>query len=469
MKNYQYSSEKEILNHAKILEGLTFFEIEKLSAFKHERNKKNKGDQGNFIEKFGFGIEGNNLVEPDFIDAKIELKVCPLKISRGQLVVKERTKICSINYKNLVKEVWFDSSARKKLRKILFVFYHWNKNSWGNQKIEKVVLWQLKSDEALISQEWRSIKEVVKQGRAHLLTESWYKALSPNTSGSGGGADNVEQPIQNISKFAKKRAFSLKRPFVNQYWESLIYPNSFESVQETLELKVEDDIEKKLIKLFGSFVGKSIQEISKELNIEVGNAKNTTNLIIKRILKFRNFSSRIKEFEQAGIVIKTVPVNKNNNYKPYEATSFPVVRFKELIQDRDYYCSSLSEQLTRIFFIPIHREKRNTPLPKAILLQPFFWSPDQKEEETIRNEWKATIDIIKKGIKVEKVSWGESFRESNNLPKSSGTKILHMRPHAKDSTDRDEDAYGTSVTKQSFWLNQKFVQKIISQSFRSFR
>jgi len=277
-------------------------------------------------------------------------------------------------------------------------------------------------------------------------------------------ADNIKQPVQHISRFAKKRAFSLKRPFVNQYWESLIRPESFESIQETLELKFEDNIEEKLIKLFGNFIGKSIQEVASELNIEVKNSKNATNLIIKRILKFRNFSSRIKEFEQSGIIIKTVPVNKNNNYKPYEATSFPVVSFKELIQNQDYYCSALSEQLARILFIPIHREKRNTPLSEAILLKPFFWSPDQKEEEIILKEWKVTIDTIKKGIRVKKVPWGESFRESNNLPKSSETKILHMRPHAKDSTDRDEDAYGTSITKQSFWLNQKFIQKIVSQS-----
>lgn len=464
MKSYQHSSEKEILSHAKTLEGLTFSEIEKLSACKHKRNKNNKGDQGNFIEKFGFGIENNNFAEPDFIGAKIELKICPLKISRNQLTVKERTKICSINYEKLAKETWLESSARKKLSKILFVFYRWDKDSWSSQKVEKITLWRIQPDESLISQEWRSTKEIVKQGRAHLLSEAWYKALSPSTSGSGGRADNVKQPFQHISRYAKKRAFSLKRPFVNQYWESLTRPESFESIQETLELKAEDNIEKKLIELFGPFIGKPIQEIAKELNIEVRSSKNATNLIIKRILKFRNFSSRIKEFEQSGIIIKTVPVNKNNNYKPYESTSFPVVSFKELIQDQDYYCSALSEQLARIFFIPIHREKRDTPLSEAILLKPFFWSPDQKEEKIIRDEWKMTINIIKKGIRVEKVSWGESFRESNNLPKSSETKILHMRPHAKDSTDRDEDAYGTSITKQSFWLNRNFIQKIVSQS-----
>jgi len=463
MKNYQHASEDEILEHAKTLEGLSFAQIDALNSQTHQRNHRNRGDQGNFIETFAFGIENNNLSDPDFITADIELKVCPLKISKEKLVVKERTKICSINYKELIKENWIESSARKKLKKILFVFYRWNKTSWDTQKIEKIILWHLKPDEALISQEWHSTRAIVKQGRAHLLTESWFKALSPNTSGSGGDADNVEQPIQNIEKYARKRAFSLKRPFVNQFWESIIDPDSFESIQESLNLPAEASIEDKLLELFQPLVGLTIGKISKNIGIEIKDAKNAANYMIKRILGFRSFSSKIKEFEQSGITIKTVPVNKDNNFKPYEHTSFPVVKFQDLIEESGYFNSSLSEQLNRILFIPIHREKRDTSIANATLLEPFFWSPDATEESIIQQEWQMTIDIIKKGIKIETVPWGDKTREQNNLPKSSNTKILHMRPHAKDSSDRDEYALGKSITKQSFWLNKHFMQSLISK------
>ena len=464
-RDYSMAVETDILERAEELEGKTFLDIagEDLSE---DINFVNKGNQGLFIEKFGFGISSNNDKDPDFKHAGIELKVCPLKFSKKQLVVKERTKICSINYKELIQENWLDSSARKKLRKILFVFYHWNNNSWNSQKIIKTVLWHLESDEVLISNEWRSTKEVVKQGNAHLLSESWYKALAPNTSGAGGDRDNVEQPIQIHSKYARRRAFSLKRPFVNQYWESLVSPDSFESIQENLNLSHEDNIEDKLLELFRPFINRPLGQICKELNIELRNAKNATNLIIKKILRFRSFSSKIKEFEQSGIKIKTVPVNKDIGYKPYEATSFPVVKFNELIQDEDYYNSALSEQLMRILFVPIHREKRDTPLADAILLNPFFWSPDEKQETIIKEEWGNAISIIKEGIEIKRVRWGNGFRETNNLPKSSETQILHMRPHAQNSQDRDVDPNGVSITKQSFWLNMSFVHSIISKSMR---
>jgi len=61
MKNYQHASEDEILEHAKTLEGLSFAQIVALNSQTHQRNCRNRGDQGNFIETFAFFM-GNALV-----------------------------------------------------------------------------------------------------------------------------------------------------------------------------------------------------------------------------------------------------------------------------------------------------------------------------------------------------------------------------------------------------------------------
>ena len=52
----------------------------------------------------------------------------------------------------------------------------------------------------------------------------------------------------------------------------------------------------------------------------------------------------------------------------------------------------------------------------------------------------------------------------SNIPKESETEIIHLRPHAQDSNDRDIDTFGTSAVKQSFWLNKKFVEKLLKKS-----
>ena len=60
----------------------------------------------------------------------------------------------------------------------------------------------------------------------------------------------------------------------------------------------------------------------------------------------------------------------------------------------------------------------------------------------------------------------KGFKEVSGLSKESETSIIHMRPHGRDSNDRDEDALGNSIVKQCFWLNKKFVQKLLNNSNR---
>ncbi|MFN5223910.1 MAG: hypothetical protein ACK5DJ_06965, partial [Bacteroidota bacterium] len=55
----------------------------------------------------------------------------------------------------------------------------------------------------------------------------------------------------------------------------------------------------------------------------------------------------------------------------------------------------------------------------------------------------------------------KGFVQKNNLPGESDTKYIHMRPHGRDSNDLD-DSIKVKITKQSFWFNKSFIQKLIS-------
>ncbi len=469
--NLDYSQENEdaILARASSLIGRSFEDISNLSQHSQDKlNNKNKGNAGNFIEQHWFGIKNNSTPEPDFSEAGIELKVCPLKFNKKSLVVKERTKICSINYLTLVNEVWSKSHAKRKLNKVLFVFYEYNNNNWQGQKVINTALWELPPNESLIETEWDKTKQTVANGLAHNLTERGYKVLSPCRSGSGGKdnkgnyRDLVKQP--NNDKLALKRAFSLKRPFVNQFWESLNNPERFESISDALSLSKEDNLEQELLNKIERYVGKTIGDISKELSIPIPNAKNAISIIINKIIGFHNTNSKIKEFEQAGILIKTIPI-KMKDLKPYEAISFPAIKFLEF-ENEEWDDSLLSEQLTRLFFVPVSRDKnKGVEIKNRVLEQPFFWSPSPLEEMTILNEWlqyqsevcngksKVTRHYSKKG----------TYREITGLSKESDTRIIHMRPHGRNRNDRDVDSFGNSFVKHSFWLNKVFIQKLAKQ------
>jgi len=461
--NYSQKTEVEILQHASLLEGRNLKYIQKESKNNDESiNTQNKGSVGLFIEKYWFGIDANSSEKPDFEKAAIELKVCPLKkTSKQGFKTKERTKICMINYEKLVKEQWKKSHARKKLNKILFIFYEFDKENWNKQRVIAVRLWSVNQDEKILEYEWEKTYKIVSQGNAHKLSEKGYQALAPSTAGTGR---EIKQPFNSI--LAKERAFSLKQSFVNQYWESIKKnPVSFESLLDTLNLKSAQEIEYKLTEIFDIYVGMSLGEIAKKNNIKIKlTAKNAVPIIFKNIIGLKSHKSKIKEFEQFGIQIKTVPVNKNNSFMPYEAMSFPAISLEEFSQEENYYDSDLYNYLSRIFIIPIHRNTRNaksSPIEKRTLERPFFWSPSDIELDIIQKEWKNYQNEVKDGkAKVIEIKNG---RETTGLTKSKDTEIIHMRPHA--SNNQDRDCYkGNSIVKQSFWLNTKFVQKIIQES-----
>jgi len=469
--NYDHTSQSSILARAALLKGKTFKYIAEKSPFPQDDvNTKNKGNAGNFVEWHWFGIENNARAEPDFDEAEIELKVCPIKTNKSQLAVKERTKICSIDYIKLYSEQWAKSHAKSKLNKILFIFYLYDKDDWWGQKVLNVALWRLSPNEHIIMPEWEKTRNQVREGYAHTLTERGFSVLSPSRSGSGGvdedgkQKDLVRQPNTTYETYALKRAFSLKRHFVNQYWDDVRRPKQFESVIETLDLFLSQDFEAALLDKLNSYKGRTIGQISRSFQIEVPNGKAAIPTIIKKAIGFKNVKSKIKEFEQLGVLIKVIPV-KTGCLTLYESVSFPKIDFKEFVEE-SWEDSSLSEQLTRILFVPVSRNKnKGIAIQDRILEESFYWSPSADEIAVIKGEWLRYQDEFKSGVTIQKVpaNTKKGYKEVTSLPKESDTKIIHMRPHGSDSNDRDIDTYGTSIVKHSFWLNKKFVNNLIKQ------
>ena len=98
--------------------------------------------------------------------------------------------------------------------------------------------------------------------------------------------------------------------------------------------------------------------------------------------------------------------------------------------------------------------------------------PHEDLYRTVYQGWKRTQDVVKSGVILKKVSWGDSYRVQNNLPTSKENRIIHIRPHAskafylfEDGTtfgngsisDSDELPDGRRMTKQSFWLNNSYI------------
>jgi DNA mismatch repair endonuclease MutH len=469
LNNYDNTNIESIINYANKLVGKTIKDVLNTSKDKVEVNIKNKGSIGTLLEKYWFGIEPNSSPLPDFDKVGVELKIIPLIKQKTKISVKERTKVCSIDYKKLIHETWDKSHVKEKLNKVLFIYYLYDKDDILQSKIYKIDLWKLNenNNEFIIKIDWLNVQKKVCDGYAHELSESISKVLSASRSGSGGKdkfgkeKDLVIQPNQIFEKEALKRAFSLKQSFTNQRWNEL-KKVKYESIIDSLDIQDFNKFETAILNKINSFENKSLNELSDIFDLDLTNrSKNKEATIVKKAIGFNSVKSKIKEFEQLGIIVKTINVNKNSNM-PFEGISFPAMKLIEF-EEEVWEESTFKGMINKILFIPIYKYKKDVGLEEKYLGKSFFWTPSE-DEKLIENEWmKYQQEVIEGKAKVTKVSNNSKrgYKEITELSKESETEIIHIRPHGRDADDRDIDSLGNSLVKQSFWFNKKFMQKLL--------
>ena len=175
------------------------------------------------------------------------------------------------------------------------------------------------------------------------------------------------------------------------------------------------------------------------------------------------------EFQKANIVVKTIRIEENG--KNRENMSFAPFKFKEFVQE-EWEDSTVFNYFdtTQFLFVVFKRVDDVYVLQKAKLWHMSY--PDLND--IVKSEWQKYKNIIKSGVIFEKVkNVNGELEVQNNLPGMKDTEIIHMRPHAQKSAyklndgfikgnverDADELPNGEWMTKQSFWLNKRYVLK----------
>ena len=220
--------------------------------------------------------------------------------------------------------------------------------------------------------------------------------------------------------------------------------------------------------------GKKISEI---INFEKDNIynKSASSLIIKNYIN-KHSSYNLDTLLRYKIKLKFIPVNQD--YKSYEAMSFSHtslydIMFEAWDSEDDFEISTLKKQLDFIFlFIPIIKKKSKGVFNNNLEWQVgefSYWIPSEGDLNNIGAEWSGVNLVLKNGVELKKVKHGKSYRTTNNLPKQSETSFIHLRPHGKNSFDYDlqylEYTDGNiEITKQSFWINKKFINKLLEKN-----
>jgi DNA mismatch repair protein MutH len=449
MQGFDSLDEKSILAFAKRLEGKTLDEAVKLEKPLEGSPAVRKGKVGLIYEAY-FGLPPSNESEPDFPEVGIELKVVPLvKGADGRLRIKERTAVSMINYMRIVKETWETASVRKKLRRILFIFFEVRPGKSEAAYLTKsVFLWSPSHiDERFFDFDWTGTKKKVEQGKAHEISEADSVYLGAVRKGAGKGKDLQPQPFSGIQ--APSRAFALKQCFTRMLFERQNNKTAeFESLIQNLDIDDPADFERIVLDNYRRYKGKTIGELAGLFKVP-NKSKSFCAMVIRRCLGAKSPNSRIEEFEKMGIAIKTVRLDADGN--PREAMSFPKMDYMD-IADEEWEDSDFFSQIQRLFIVPLYSKGR-TQTKEDVLGEAFFWSPMMEQMKTIKEEWEMYRDEIKAG-------------KADSLTVASKTLMVHVRPHALDSDDKEEAPGGKMVVKKCFWFNKGFVKNIIEEQSR---
>lgn len=443
--SYDKSSVQSILNYAKRLTGKSLSEVVDLPP--EIENARNRGDLGSLVERYFFQHLPPNNHEPDFADAGLELKTTGVvKDSRGGFRAKERLVLTMIHYPSIVNESWEDSTFLRKCRLMLILFYLYSKELPVAKRkfVLQPMLYQIpEADLNVIKRDWESIKAKVMNGKAHELSEGDTFYLGACRKGSGGEREALQNQPFSREK-ARTRAFSFKQSYLN----SLIAGHS-----EGPMLLKEDSgatLEEATLRKLRPFFGMTVEDMRKETGFSSLKAsyKSLKPDIIRRILRndsLENLSGNVEvpELEKAGIEIKTVTLW--NNGVPKEHMSFPGFKFMDIVNE-SWLDSSFCEKIEKKFLLVVFRRDINGI---ERLVKAGYWNMPYEDRQEAMKVWEET----RRRVAID----------AKNLPKSSESRVAHVRPKARDGRDKIPTPQGEMHVKQCFWLNREYIGEIVQR------
>ncbi len=450
--------------------GLTKEEIEKISEevvgktfgelgeFKYNLDDFNyKGGMGVLMEENVFQYEANNDANPDFYEAKIELKVTPVKRNKnGTYSAKERLVLNIINYMEEYKNTFETSSFWHKNENLNLMFYLWEEGvPRSDYKIIKHLLYTYPEEDLLIiKQDWEVIVNKIRNGLAHEISEADTLYLGACTKGANKESVR-EQPFSEI--LAKQRAYCLKTSYMTNLVRTRVmdeYTESLISVEELQNKTFEESLYDKI----KSFIGKSKTELIKKFGLNP-KSKDVIERIFAKMLGIKGKVNDTDEFQKANITCKTIRVNEDNTIT--ESMSFPAFKYKEIILE-EWETSTLRNTFSENkYLFVIFKEKNNEFYFSGIKL----WNmPLSILDNEVKSVWDKTVEVIKSGNIVKSV--GKTRK--TNFPGMKENGVAHVRPHGRDAKDVfelpvvDRLTGNKTYTKHCFWLNNKYIFRILN-------
>jgi DNA mismatch repair protein MutH len=180
-------------------------------------------------------------------------------------------------------------------------------------------------------------------------------------------------------------------------------------------------------------------------------AKGWIGQLLEKVLGATAGSLPEPDFQQLGIELKTLPVNRNG--QPQESTYVCTVPLQNN-HDLDWQQSWVRNKLKRVLWVPIESDK-NLPVTERHIGQAVLWSPTAEQEAVLKQDWEELMDLVCTG-------------QLGSISAKQGT-YLQIRPKAANASSlvntEDEEGIASLTLPRGFYLRTAFTGKILKQHF----
>lgn len=453
-------SEEDLLIYAEQLEGKKLRDIGEFDEVNSWLSKsKNKGAIGNAIQVVYFGIPANSIKEADFNYHNLELKVTPIKQNKNKTYSsKERLVLNMINYEMDYVYEFEESPLMKKSQHMLLIFYlHEDDVDVLDYQILKAVKFTIpQEDLPTIREDYYTIIDKIKAGKAHKISESDTTYLAACTKGAGNGKDERSQPFSK--ELAKQRAFSFKQKYMTVYFNSIFNGQTLEKLNMPEQFSFSSYINKVL----SPFINLSTNDIEDKLGYKpakgITEDKSYLPRLVSNIFGIEGTNlEKIEQFQKGNVKFKTIRLRQKATDN--QDMSWPNIDFHE-IYSTDFEDSTWYEWFaeTKYLFVVFEDTDEGTVLRKQLL-----WNAPPEMLEALQAlynhiKWQLHNDEIK--VEITENSKGQEVWK-NNLPGKGFVPYFQIRPKGNKGSEFTTLPDGRKFKKQCLFLNKEYLYSLL--------
>jgi DNA mismatch repair protein MutH len=173
-----------------------------------------KGLAGQMLET-ALGATAASRAEPDFVALGIELKTIPLAPDGTP---RESTFVCSIALPAMVDTDWENSTAARKLAKVLFVpIEAASKTPLRDRRIGRPLLWApTPSERALLRRDWEALAAMIARGEVEAITGHVGEVLQVRPKAASGRSRRRAPDEEGAVQWTMPRGFYLRPSFTKR-------------------------------------------------------------------------------------------------------------------------------------------------------------------------------------------------------------------------------------------------------------